>query len=132
MMSATDEFEAVLQEEIESRSVEGTPKRSILVTMFPLLLQLLVTAADNCKLLGSNNATIAQEVSNPGPITKSRMRRMMIRDLYDGSLKRYREEDGQDLLDSTFAAASRMKARMVDVMNELGAAPNPAADWNMG
>lgn len=132
MGPATAEFQATLSGELDARSDGNQPKKSIFATLLPLLIQVLVTAIDGC-LNKSDPQTAAASACNPSPIVRARMRRLMVRDLYDGSLRRYNREGGNDMLDATFASCQKMgEPRMAKVFEEVQAEPDPTGEWNMG
>ena len=133
MGTASTQFQTVLSEELDSRSDGNQPKKTIFATLLPILLQLLVTAADNCLKGGSSVEAAAKSAVEPNFIVRARMRRLMIRDMYDGLPKRYNREGGDEMLEATFAASKRLgEPVMAQVFTELTSEPDPDTDWSMG
>ena len=133
MGPSTTEFQTALSQELDAVSDGNQPKKSIFATLLPLLIQILVTAADNCLKGGSTVEVAANSAVNPSPIVKARMRRLMIRDMYDGQPKRYKREGGPEMMEATFkAAASVGPSVMESVFTELNGEPDPDYGWNMG
>lgn len=133
MSSATEQFQAALSQELDSRSDGNQPKKSIFATLLPILLQLLVTAADNCLKGGSSVTEAAKSAVAPNFVVKARMRRLMIRDMYDGKPGRYNREGGGEMLEATFAASAKMgEPAMVQVFTEMTSEPDPDYGWQMG
>lgn len=133
MGPSTTLFQNAIEAELGMNDGASSPKKSIFAALWPLLVQILVTAADNCLKGGSTVEVAANSAVNPGPIVKARMRRLMIRDMYDGQPKRYKREGGPEMMEATFkAAASVGPSVMESVFSELNGEPDPDYGWNMG
>lgn len=132
MSQLSEEFQKNLQVCLDRTAPQGSPKAGIFSALLPLLLQLLVQAVDGC-MHTSSPATAAATAMKPTPIVKARMRRMMIRDLFDGSPKKYREQGGDDMLEATFQAAAETGPEKVKALiEEIHGAPDPDALSRMG
>ncbi len=132
MSALSNEFQDTLQHCLDEAQDKNPPKVGSFIALLPLLLQLLIQAADGC-LASSTPKAIAESAVAPGPIVKARMRRLMIRDMFDGSPRKYREHGGDDMLEATFKAARMTGPENVQALiQEVKAAPDPDALSRMG
>jgi hypothetical protein len=119
-----DDFEAALSAELQKRTGAGS---SFGAELMPLVIQLLQSALTSC--LGQTTpATVAQRATEPTNWDRRMMEFAVRQQMYDGSVRKYRQDKGYDIAAAVFDACETVGPVAVA---SLVTGAKPDLDWVM-
>lgn len=115
-MSRYEEFEQALTAELQQRTGAGA---SLGATLVASLIELLITTLPTC-FQGKSASAIATRAVSPTPLDHRLMTVAVRNKFYEGSLRKFRQDQGDQLVDATFAACAKVgQAGMESLVGEV-------------
>lgn len=119
-----NDFETALSSALQKRTGAGT---SFGADLMPLVIQLLQSALTSC--LGQTTpSTVAQRATEPTNWDRRMMEFAVRQQMYDGSVRKYRDDKGSDVAAAIFDACSSVGPTAVA---SLVTGVKPDLDWVM-